>query len=163
MPNAPYWINASWPGRLAVTARPRGYDWLADDIAAWRKLSVDIVVSLLMPNEARDLGLECEAASCESAGIIFHSFPIVDLSVPASKDDFLQLVRELESALSAGKNVVVHCRQGIGRSGLLAAAVLIRHGSSLEQALRLVSEARTIEVPETQEQKDWLRFFGANK
>jgi protein-tyrosine phosphatase len=163
MPDQLYWTESSWPGRLAVSPRPRGHDWLEDDIVAWRKLGVDIVVSLLMPDEARDLGLENEAASCESAGIIFHSFPIVDLRIPTSQNEVLQKVKELESALSAGKNVVVHCRQGIGRSGLLAAAVLIRLDTTSEQAVRLVSEARTIEVPETQEQKDWLRSFAASK
>jgi hypothetical protein len=29
-----YWIEGPWTGRLAISARPRGWDWLQDDVAA---------------------------------------------------------------------------------------------------------------------------------
>ncbi|WP_315755825.1 MULTISPECIES: hypothetical protein [unclassified Bradyrhizobium] len=30
-----HWIDLPIAGRLAIAARPRAEDWLADDIAAW--------------------------------------------------------------------------------------------------------------------------------
>lgn len=51
-----------------------------------------------------------------------------------------------------GRSVTVPCRQGIGRSAVLAAAVLIATGIDAEDALRRVAEARGRPVPETAEQ-----------
>ena len=50
----PYWIDAS-ACRLAILPRPRGYDWLSDDIAAARRQVRDQGV------EAGVLDLELEA------------------------------------------------------------------------------------------------------
>src|SRR5436309_9794359 len=32
-----YWINDPWPGKLALAARPRGGDWLPDEVADWKR------------------------------------------------------------------------------------------------------------------------------
>ena len=52
-----YWVDGPWPGKLALAARPRGGDWLEDEIASWRGARVDTVLSLLTPKEERDLDL----------------------------------------------------------------------------------------------------------
>src|SRR4051812_19402842 len=59
-----YWIPTPTPGRLAVMPRPRGGDWLEDEVRSWRAEGVDIAVSLLTPDETRDLDLEIEVAIC---------------------------------------------------------------------------------------------------
>jgi hypothetical protein len=59
-----YWIPGSWPGRLGIVPRPRGGDWLEDEIRAWRDAGLDVAVSLLTPDEAAELGLECEEEQC---------------------------------------------------------------------------------------------------
>jgi protein-tyrosine phosphatase len=52
--------------------------------------------------------------------------------------------------------VAIHCRGGIGRSSLMAAAVLVQLGAAPEQAWDTVSVARGMPVPETEEQRAWL-------
>ena len=42
-----YWIVGPWRGRLAIAARPRGGDWLDDELSGWRQAGIDVVVSLL--------------------------------------------------------------------------------------------------------------------
>jgi protein-tyrosine phosphatase len=64
--------------------------------------------------------------------------------------------------LSLGKNVTIHCRQGIGRAGLVAAALLIEQGLGPEEAIRRVSTARHIPIPETEEQRVWIESFAAS-
>ncbi len=54
-----YWIDGPWRGKLAIAARPRGGDWIADEIASWRGSGVDVIVSLLTAEEERDLELRC--------------------------------------------------------------------------------------------------------
>ncbi len=64
---------------------------------------------------------------------------------------------EIARALEEGKNVAVHCRQGIGRSGLIAVGVLAVAGVSLDDAILAVSSARGLDVPETLDQRLWVQ------
>jgi hypothetical protein len=73
-----HWIEAPPPGRLAIVPRPRAGDWLGDEIAGWRAAGIDLVVSLLEPEEAAELGLQDEAGLCRQNTIEFVSFPIPD-------------------------------------------------------------------------------------
>jgi protein-tyrosine phosphatase len=155
----PFWIEGKWPGGIAVSPRPRGGDWLEDEMKRWRRQGVDVVVSLLMPEEIEEFELQQEQSYCEQCGMLFCSLSIIDRSLPNSIQDVRRVIRNLESELSAGKNIVVHCRQGIGRSGLIAIALLMQKGQSLESAVALVSKARGRDVPETSEQLAWLRTF----
>ncbi len=68
-------------------------------------------------------------------------------------------MRKLGSEIQQGKKVAVHCRQGIGRSSLISAALLISAGEDIEQALKAITKARGLEVPETAEQRKWLDQF----
>jgi hypothetical protein len=44
----------------------------------------------------------------------------------------------------------------------VSAALLIASGEDIEQALRAISKARGLEVPETVEQRKWLEQFAKN-
>jgi protein-tyrosine phosphatase len=154
-----YWIANSSLGRLAISARPRGGDWLEDEIEGWRRQGVDVVVSLLTPSEDEELDLKDEARFSKAKDIRFFSFPIEDRGVPPSSAKVEQLAAQLGSEIRQGKKVAVHCRQGIGRSSLISAVLLISAGEDLEQALKGISKARGLEVPETAEQRKWLDHF----
>lgn len=145
------------PGTLAITPRPRGGEWLGDDIERLALAGVDILVSLLMLDERIELGLENEAALCAIQGVDHVSVPVPDLGTPNDDGQFADAVRALARALRAGKTVAVHCRQSVGRSGLLAVSIAIALGASLESAIEDVSGARGVRVPETPAQAEWLR------
>jgi protein-tyrosine phosphatase len=154
-------VEGPWPGQLAISPRPRGGDWLEEEIISWRRVGIDIIVSLLEPSEAADLNLGNEAMQSEATGIQFFSFPIVDRSIPASSSDIHGFLGKIDAKLNQGKNVAVHCRQGIGRAGLMAAALLIERGLSPEDAICRVSAGRRVPIPETEEQRLWLESFAA--
>ena len=156
-----HWMDGLWPGRLAISARPRGGDWLDEELVSWRKSGVDEVVSLLPPEEAENLELQHEPAHSWDAGMRFRSFPIVDRSVPASKWEALRLIEDLDAALSAGKSVSIHCRQGIGRAGLIAACLLVARGVRPVDAFERVSLTRGVSVPETEEQRAWVEALAS--
>jgi protein-tyrosine phosphatase len=156
-----HWMEGPWTGRLAVSARPRGGDWLEEELASWRKSGVDEVVSLLTSDEVESLELQNEAAHSGDAGMQFRSFPIVDRWVPASKRDALRLIEDLDRDLAAGKNISIHCRQGIGRAGLIAASLLVARGLQPADALERISLARGVAVPETAEQRAWVDGLAA--
>lgn len=156
-----FWVAGVPTGRLGILARPRGGDWLGDETAAWREAGVDFVVSLLEPEEASQLMLADEAAAAASSGVEFRAFPIPDRGVPASRESVADLAGDMMAALAEGRSVAVHCRQGIGRSGLIAGAILVAMGRDTGAALDAVANARGLDVPETIEQRRWLADFAA--
>ncbi len=148
-----FWIPGPWRGRLAVAARPRGGDWLADEASGWRQAGIDVVVSLLEGDALVD-----EPKAALANGIRFISFPIPDRGVPASAAAAFSLIADISDALERGQHVAVHCRQTLGRSGRIAAAVLANAGIDPELAIEVVSSARGQAVPETPEQRLWLQL-----
>lgn len=157
-----YWIPGPWTGRLAILPRPRGNDWLEDEIRNWRKSGVDAVVSLLTDDEVADFALADEARLCREAGIEFLSFPVEDRTVPSPREGAAELVSHLAELIADGKTVAVHCRQGIGRAATIAIAILVTSGVGIEEAIRAASLARSRPVPETAEQREWLVNFARN-
>jgi len=154
-----YWIKSPFQGRLAISARPRGGDWLENEIAGWRGQGIDAVVSLLTPSENDELDLKEEPRLAGANGIQFFSLPVEDRQVPKAASKLEALVSQLVAELQSGNSVAIHCRQGIGRSSLLSAALLISAGEDVEQALAAISKSRGLEVPETSEQRSWLQQF----
>lgn len=136
----PYWIKTEGV-RLAIIPRPRGQDWLPDDISLLQRAGIDVIASALTAAENEELGLVEESRCCQSRGIEFLSFPIED-----SITDFLR----------KGKAVAVHCRAGIGRSSMIVASALIHIGLSTESAFRSIEESRGCPVPDTHEQRRWV-------
>jgi protein-tyrosine phosphatase len=154
-----HWVNGPWRGKLAMAARPRGGDWLQDEITSWRKSGVATVVSLLEEHEERDLDLTAERSEAEKQGMKFISFPIVDRDVPVSQSKFGKMLETLHRELAAGQSVALHCRQGIGRTGLVAACLLVGDGLSPQEAMDRLTAARGVEVPETEQQRRWIADF----
>ena len=120
-----------------------------------------MVVSLLEPEEEAQLVLEGEAAAAAASGINFRAFPIPDRGVPTSRESVAEPADDIIDALDTGKNVAVHCRQGIGRSGMIVGGVLVAAGKDVAGALRTIKQSRGLDVPETEEQQLWLREFAS--
>jgi protein-tyrosine phosphatase len=150
----PYWINS----RLAIIPRPRGDEELDDDMHALYEAGIDIIVSMLEPAEAAELGLQDEQSSALSAGIALLSFPIPDHGIPQDRKKFAAFLSGLERQMLAGRRIGVHCRGCVGRSGVVTASLLIRSGISHKQAWTQISAARGYLVPETAEQKAWVNY-----
>jgi protein-tyrosine phosphatase len=150
-------IPLDGPGILAIAPRPRGGDWLDRDVRALAAHGLDVLVSLLEPHEALELGLEHEAAACDSNGLAFVSLPIPDRGTPSDVTAFTRAVAELVTRLRSGTRIAVHCRQSVGRSGLLAVSMAIAMKVDLRTAIETVSIARGVGVPETPAQLEWLR------
>jgi len=141
--------------------RPRSGEWASSEFSGLAALGVTDLVSLLESSEARDLELHNEASLCGAASIAFHAFPIPDRGTPSSVSALSKLACNLYHSVADGHGVAIHCRAGIGRSGLVAAAVLMHGGHSMERALSQISKARGVPVPDTPEQAEWLRTHRA--
>ena len=80
-----HWVDGPWTGKLALSARPRGGDWLGDEMAAWRRAGIDTVFSLLTPEEEQDLDLKQEAheANAHEMSSYRCEFPIARCQIPS--------------------------------------------------------------------------------
>src|SRR6185312_4931143 len=156
-----YWVDGPWPGRLALAARPRGGDWLEDELGAWRRAGVDTVFSLLTSEEEDDLDLRGERRAVTAQGMDFLSLPIPDRQVPGSAADLAAALKQADATLAQGRHVVVHCRQGVGRTGLVSAALLVGRGWDAERAVRELSAARGVSIPDTPGQRRWIERYAA--
>ncbi len=150
-----YSVHRDGPGRLSTMAKPRGDDWLDDELRALRRVGVDVLVCALPESERLEVGLAGEAAAAQHAGLEFVTIPIPDRSVP-DLATVLPRLRELVAQLNAGGHVVTHCRFGIGRASLLAAALLVLEGVDPDEAWRRLTHARGQRVPDTDEQRRWI-------
>lgn len=93
-------------------------------------------------------------------GVKVVRFPIRDVSVPPSDQDgmFRQLIKQARDSLDVGQTVVVHCRGGLGRAGLVTAAILVAEGMDSTEAIRAVREARPGAI-ETHAQEQYVHRF----
>ena len=156
LPNS-YWVL---PGRLLAGEHPDGGSVSATRSRISKLLAAGVrsFVDLTHPDELpsyRELLPE---------GIGYQNFPMPDHSVPES----LQQMREVQRALAAGSDaglVYLHCRAGIGRTGLTVGCFLRELGESpwgaLDELNRLWQQnARAAGwpvIPETSEQEAFVR------
>ncbi|WP_257274176.1 MULTISPECIES: cyclin-dependent kinase inhibitor 3 family protein [unclassified Endozoicomonas] len=131
---------------------------LATDIAAIKKWGAVLVISLIEEHEFQILGINELENEVNNAGIKWLHLPIKDFSIPDVRfeEHWKQSVNTIYRYLDQGEKVLVHCRGGLGRTGLLVARLLMAYGASSDEAISKVREARTGAI-ETKEQEDYLR------
>jgi protein-tyrosine phosphatase len=143
-----------------VTLQPADVD--IPEVGQMKQAGVDVLVSMLQPAEAAELGLSAEAELCAAGGIEFRSFPIPDRETPPSTAAFAKFVKELQAQVHAGRSVAVHCRASIGRSSLLLAALLTAEGLTPDDAFKRITTARGLQVPDTPDQVRWVERFSGH-
>jgi len=155
------WINGAASPHLAIVLRPHGGVWLEDELRRIGQGGIQTIVSLLEPFEAELLDLGDEANAATSAGLQFLSFPIPDTQVPSDAAQFRRFIDGIAQRLASGERIGVHCRGSIGRATVTAACALIQLGWKPRTALEAIAQARGMQVPDTQEQEDWILRYRA--
>jgi protein-tyrosine phosphatase len=155
-----FWIRGFTDGHLAIMPAPQLED-LERAVLHWKDEGVDIVVSLLEQTEILGL-VEEENGLCDEVGLEFLWFPIRDGSIPPSAEAFGDLIAKLGDAIALGKSIAIHCRVGIGRSAMVAACVLSYLSVDAAAALDMIAEARKLEVPQTEAQRQWVLGFSSH-
>jgi ADP-ribosylglycohydrolase/protein-tyrosine phosphatase len=163
LPNAP----GAPAGRIGLTLAPGkkdpGGQWdrdLGEDVRRLRKtFGASLLVSLIEEHELKLLGIEDLAWEAHRAQMRFHPLPIVDGGVPGRVDEVVALVQVILAVVSAGDNVVIHCRGGLGRSGLIAGCCLVAQGVGADEAIRIVRKSRRDAI-ENRHQEAFIRSFG---
>lgn len=120
----------------------------------------NIMVTLLENHEFEMLGIEAmkDLASQKWKPMQWIHFEITDGGIPDERFEqhWLQVRAQLITALANGNRVLVHCRGGLGRTGLVVAKLLIETGVSPDEAIKSVRTARKGAI-ETEEQENYVR------
>ena len=151
-------------GRLGLTLCPGKKDpvlgWdrdLGEDLARIQAWGASTVVTLLEDHEFRLLRIESLGADIARLGMAWLHLPIRDVEVP---DGRFERAWETEGPvlhrrLDAGERVLIHCRGGLGRTGLVAALLLVERGSEPRLAIDRVRAVRPHAV-ETRAQEHYV-------
>jgi ADP-ribosyl-[dinitrogen reductase] hydrolase len=147
------------PGQEAPP-RPTG-DWNRDlqiDLQAIEKWGAHAVVTLLEDHEFIRFQVPGLGEAVEAAGMQWHHLPIKDVSIPGELFEKLWVYsgHRLRGMLGSGAKVLIHCRGGLGRSGTIAARLLIEMGEQADDAIRRVRKARPGAI-ETANQEKYVR------
>ena len=140
-------------GRTGPWARDLAAD--LDAVAAW---GAGTVVTLLEPEELRQLSIPRLGAEIERRGMEWIHAPIPDRNTPgpAFEAGWPDLGRRLRARLDGGGKVMIHCRGGLGRAGMIAARLLAETGVDPDVAITRVRAVRPGAI-ETDAQEDWAR------
>jgi hypothetical protein len=145
-------------GAIGMTAAPGRLDPRAAD-GPWRRdLALDLerlasfyhadtIVTLLergqyVSDELSALGLADLLVRVQQAGMRSDWSAIPDGGVPVATEQLLALVERILAEVRGGNVVVIHCRDGVGRTGLVASACLVALGASVREALEVVRSVR---------------------
>ena len=144
---------ARFPSQLWMYSRLRRVTWLSDeglaacsyprDDRSLRELAQHGVTLLINLHQRPHPG-----GSLARYGLTEMHLPVPDLT-PPTPAQLEQGVAAIESAVSAGQRVAVHCGAGLGRTGTLLACYLVRRGLTPDEAIARIRAVRpgSVETP----------------
>ena len=145
----------------------------AQKLDALLRAGVRVFVDLTEPHElfpyAPHLAARCARLGIDPAHVQYHNFPIRDRALPTSAAYVRKIIAVLRDNERRGRVAAVHCRGGIGRTGLIVGCWLVECGIARDgdDALRMIAEEwKTVEKckryplsPETGPQFEYVRTF----
>jgi protein-tyrosine phosphatase len=129
---------------------------LATDLLAIQNWPSAALVTLMESHEFALLNVDALPQIATGYNFRWIHAPIPDMQIPDVRfeQQWKILGPELHALLSSGQNIVLHCRGGLGRTGLMAARLLIERGMLPVEAVAVVRTARAHAI-ETFEQEEF--------
>ena len=132
------------------------------DLDAMAAFGATTVVTLMETDELKSAATPVALlrGEVEKRGWTWLHWPISDFAAPGPEFEVAWKVEApvVVKTLAAGGRVVVHCRGGRGRSGLVAARLLIEMGIDSLEAIKAVREAQPLAI-ETPPQEAHVRDY----
>lgn len=153
------------PGKLGLTLAP-GKQEFREEVHWKRDLQEDlerlrthhqatVLVTLMERHELEKYGILPIFDLATKIGLHVHWTPMVEFSTPPLPS-LVDIVKHILAAMKSGGTVVVHCRGGLGRTGVVTAACLVALGVSGPSAIETVRRVRP-KALETAQQEAFIR------
>ncbi|WP_377841413.1 protein-tyrosine phosphatase family protein [Bosea sp. UC22_33] len=128
---------------------------LTDDLSRLAAMGATGLLSLV---EAKEFpgGHDGFAAAVRAAGLEWTHLAIPDYGVPDA--DFMADWRKFDLAhrLRQGESWAIHCRAGLGRTGTIAALLLVENGTGAAEAIAQIRREHDAAAVETEAQENFL-------
>ena len=139
------------PGRNTVDGRGRQWQRvLSADLSAIHAANISTVVSLISLPEMHKLGVPDLPTQVVQHKLQWLQLAIEDFGTPDlnALESWKPIKESVLAALARRETVLLHCAAGLGRTGMMAACLLVACGQTPETAIEQVRTARpgTIET-----------------
>lgn len=158
LPNGGFLGLTTCPGKKDAS---RHWDRdLAIDIQEITDWGASSVITLIEGHEFRLLGIELLGESVVEAGLHWWHLPIRDVDVPDAQFErqWETVGPEVHASLSSSEKILIHCRGGLGRTGLLAGRILVEQGVEPLKAIATVRAARPGAIETAEQERYVLRM-----
>ncbi len=135
-----YWV---WPGRFLAGEYPARVDRpdAAKRLDAILAAGIDTFVDLTDQEELSPyLPLLLERARRRGIAVTHQRFAIVDFDLP-EPSTMQAILDAIEIALRDGHRLYLHCRGGLGRTGMAVGCYLVRQGHTGQEALGQIQDS----------------------
>lgn len=141
-------------GKIGITFCPGKHDRFAVTGIWARNLDIDLdiikdwgaslVLTLLETTEMVALKVPTIGEEIQHRGMTWVHLPIADYSVPDDEfeQNWLIYGKDIRHRLCQGEKILIHCKGGLGRAGMIAARLLVELGTEPEKAIRMVRRVR---------------------
>ena len=150
------------PGRLIFTPCPGTKDSSLDSaLSTLKQAGADAVLTLMPYDELAQNSVSDLPALCAAQGLLWLHLPVADEQVPQADfdADWPVVMAQAADLLAAEKAIAIHCKGGSGRTGLIAARMLIEQGVARSEAISLVQALRP-KALQHPAHAGWIAQFG---
>ena len=121
------------------------------------------ILSLTPKKEMEDLGASDFVSMMAKERIPWVHFPIKDFSIVDQQQEILweKISKNISLQINNGNRILVHCRGGCGRTGMIVLRFMIEFGEDPEKALERLRAIRPCAI-ETRAQENWAKFYNTS-
>jgi ADP-ribosyl-[dinitrogen reductase] hydrolase len=154
------------PGSRGKPLQPDTNPRLAEEVKRMKETGIRAVVCLVSKEEAKGEGvvLKDYRDECAANGVEFFHYAIKSMKAPADSPAVLleALLSPVLKLVRDGEGVAVHCKNGVGRAGTIAACLLLCLGFEDRQVDKIVKHLRAVRSPnclQSAEQEAYVKAF----
>lgn len=150
------------PGTLIFTPCPGTKDSSIDSaLSTLKQAGADAVLTLMPSAELAQNAASDLSTLCAAQGLLWLHLPVADEQVPQTDFDaaWPAAMAQIRQLLAADKAIAIHCKGGSGRTGLIAARILIELGIARSEAISLVQALRPKAIQHPAH-AGWIAQFG---
>lgn len=117
---------------------------LTSSVSTLKEAGASAVISMLSDTEIGMLEVSELGTTIQTQGLAWYQLPVEDDEAPSAAfmNTFAQVKAELITRIEAGETIAIHCRGGSGRTGLMAAVLLLEAGESWDDVKSLIQSIR---------------------